>query len=82
MRVFSVWSWQEAPETPALLRHSDFLAVIWRKTSDQPAVGFSLSTGIPSDLSHPELRSRELLLFGQDPDHPDSFISVRDGKVQ
>jgi len=82
MRVLSAWSWQDSPETPTLLRHPDFLAVLWNQTPDQPAVGFALSTGIPSDLSHPELRSRELLLFGQDPDHPDSFISVRDGKIQ
>jgi len=89
MRVLSAWSWQDRPETPALLRHSDFLAVLWRgvpaKRGPDPtklAVGFALSSGVPSDLSHPDLRGRELLLFGHDPARPDSFIPIKDGKAR
>jgi len=82
MQVLTVWSWQKSPETPTLLRHSDFLAVVWEKAPDKPAVGFSISTGIPSDLSHPDLKNRKLLLFGYDPDNPDSFVSIKNGKVQ
>ena len=81
MRVLSAWSWQDRPETPALLRHSDFLAVLWRDPA-KLAVGFALSTGVPLDLSGPDLRGRELLLFGHDPARPDSFISIKDGKAR
>ena len=82
MRVHSAWSWQSRPETPTLLRHPDFLAVLWRKTPEKLAVGFALTTGVPSDLSRPDLRGRELLLFGHDLARPDSFLSVKDGKVR
>jgi len=82
MRVLSAWSWQGRPETLTLLRHPDFLAVLWRKIPEKLAVGFALSTGVPSDLSRPDLRGRELLLFGHDPARPDSFLSVKDGKVR
>ncbi|MFQ6034901.1 MAG: DUF4962 domain-containing protein [Sedimentisphaerales bacterium] len=82
MRVLSAWSWQDYPDTPTLLRHPDFLAVLWRKTSDMPAVGFSLSTNVPLGQLPPDLRDRELLLFGHDPARPDSFVSVKNGKVQ
>ena len=64
-----------------MLRHPDFLAVYWRKKPEGVAVGFALSAGIPSDLSHPELRDRELLLFGHDPDQPDVFLMVKNGRI-
>jgi len=81
MRVLSIWSWQDDLDAPTLLRHSDFIAVLWRKPDDVPAVGFAVSTKALSSLSHPELRGRELLLFGHDPARPDSFVSVKNGKV-
>jgi len=66
MQVLSVWSWQNDLDSPTLLRppllssdrktQGDFLAVLWRKTRDRPAVGFSLSNNVPSGLSHPDLR--------------------------
>jgi len=80
MRVLSVWSWQDFAEAPTLLRRRDFLAVLWRETPD--GVGFALSPNVPTDLRHPDLRDRELLLFGYDPARPDAFILIKDGKVQ
>ena len=81
MRLLSAWSWQDSPDTARLLRHPDFLAVYWRKKPENIAVGFALSTGIPSDLSHPRLRDRGLLLFGHDPNRPDSFLILENGRV-
>jgi hypothetical protein len=82
MRVLSAWSWQDRPETPVLLRHSGFLAVAWRKTANKLAVGFALLPGVPADLAHPDLLDRELWLFGHDLTRPDSFISIKNGRVQ
>lgn len=80
MRALSVWSWQDFAEAPTLLRRRDFLAVLWRETPD--GFGFALSPNVPTDLRHPDLRDRELLLFGYDPARPDAFILIKDGKVQ
>jgi len=82
MQVLSAWSWQDYQNTPTLLRHSDFLAVLWRKAGDRPAVGFAISTKALSGLSHSDLRDRELLLFGHDSERPDSFVSVKNGNAQ
>jgi len=82
MSVLSAWSWLDRPETPALLRHSDFLAVLWSKSPGFPSIGFTLAPGLPSDLSHPDLQNRRLILFGHDPQRPDSFILVEDGRVK
>jgi len=82
MRLLSAWSWQDSPDTARLLRHPDFLTVLWRRKPDNLAVGFALSTGIPADLAHPELRDRELLLFGHDPKQPDLFLMVKNGRIR
>ncbi|MCK4966730.1 DUF4962 domain-containing protein, partial [bacterium] len=79
MRVLSAWSWNDNPGEPRLLKHSDFIAVLCENTM---AVGFAITSGIPSDLSHPELKGRELLLFGCNPDHPGSFLLIKDGNVR
>jgi len=81
IQVLSVWSWQDTPEMPQLLRDSEFLALLWNKASKLPSIGFSISNNIPSNLSYPDLKGRELLLFGQDPNHPDYYLRVKDGKI-
>lgn len=82
IQVLSVWSWQDTPEMPQLLRDSEFLATIWNKASKIPLIGFSISNDVPSNLSYPELKGRELLLFGQDTKHPDYYLRIKDGKIK
>ena len=82
MQVISCWSWIDEPETPELLRNEEFLAVLWGKNLKIPVIGFSLSNRIPADFSHTELRDREMFLFGCDAENPDSFMTVRDGKIR
>jgi len=71
INILSAWTWQDKPQRPTLLRHQDFLAVLWEADSDAPAVGFALSDDVPSDFSHSDLAGRELLLFGHDLARPD-----------
>jgi hypothetical protein len=82
IQVLSVWSWQDTPEIPKLLRDSEFLALLWNRTSKLPSIGFSISNNIPSNLSYPDLKGREFLLFGQNPDNPDYIVRIRDGKIR
>jgi len=82
MSVLAAWSWLDSAKTPVLLRHADLLAAMWRKSADMPAIGFALSPGVPSGLSHSDLKGRRLILFGHDPGRPDSFITIEDGKLR
>jgi hypothetical protein len=78
MQVMSVWKWDDLPEAPRLYKHQDFIAVLLGKDK---GIGFLQKPGIPSGLSGNELKGCELILFGSEPDKPDSFIRVKDGKI-
>ena len=82
MRVLSAWAWQDAPEAPEIIRHKDFLALFWKNDPSLPAVGFAISTILHPEISHPDLTNRRLLLFGHDPNSPDSFLEIISGKVK
>ena len=77
-QVLSVWSWNGEKEEPIRFRHQEFIAVL---LADEKAIGFAVKPGIPSDFSDKDLSGRELLLFGTDPDNPDSVIRVKDGRI-
>ena len=65
-----------------LLRDTEFLALLWNRASKLPSIGFSISNNIPSNLSYTDLKGRELLLFGQDPNKPDYYLRIKDGKIR
>ena len=79
MQLLTAWSWEEGAETPQLIKHSDYLAIV---TGKEIAVGFALNGKIPSDFTDIKLEDRELILFGANGDKPDSYLRVKGKKVR
>jgi hypothetical protein len=76
-QVLAVFSWEDAPARPVLLRHAGWLGVAWPERPARPGVGFVTTTpdgapvGSSGDLPP---GGPALLLFGSDPGRPDRYV--------
>jgi hypothetical protein len=78
MQLLTAWSWENGVEAPQMIKHSDYIAVLVDKDT---AIGFALTSGVPTDFADNELKNRELLLFGTNADKVDAYIKVKGGKL-
>src|SRR5207248_457922 len=74
MQVLAVFSWENEPLEPALLRSEQWLGVEWPEGSDRPPVAFV--TTADGETGQPARMGRPLLLFGSDPKHPERWQRI------
>lgn len=79
MQVLTAWSWDEKADKPRIFKNQYFTAALFGK---QKAIGFATEPGFNRDLIPAELKEYEFLLFGSDPNLPDSYSLFRDGKIK
>ncbi len=71
MQLLTAWAWEEGVEAPQLVKSDKYLIVL---TGNDKAIGFSLTASVPSDFPEPELKGREVFLFGTNPDKADEVL--------
>ncbi|MDP6358285.1 MAG: hypothetical protein QF473_24415, partial [Planctomycetota bacterium] len=69
-------------QPPDVLRHPDFLAVA---AEAQALIGFALSPLSPeslTELTQEDTHGRDLLIFGSDPDNPETYLVKSDTEAR
>ena len=82
MHVLAVMYPNGDHQPPDVLRHPDFLAVA---AEDQALIGFALSPLSPeslTELTQEDTHGRDLLIFGSDPDSPETYLVKTDTEAR